>query len=156
MKPLKTAAFFIIILIIQTLVFSRLAIFNAHIDLLLIFTVLAGIFFGPAEGLFIGLISGFFIDILTFPFYVQIFSRGLIGYLSGILQQHIFKDDNAVLFLIIFSSGIITYAFDAVILNQFFNITIVNILKPLLISSLLNMLPTLLMWNLVRSLEIKT
>lgn len=152
MKPVKTIVLFAVLLIAQTLVFSRLQVFNSQIDLLLVFTILVGIFFGPAQGLIAGIISGFFMDILTFPFYIQILSRGLIGYIAGILKQQIFKEDNAVLFLIIFFCSFFIYILEAFLLVQFFDSDIINFIKPILASSLLNMLPVLVIARFVRNL----
>lgn len=140
MKLLKLSIFFSILFILQSIVTSRIEIFGGKADFLLTFTILAGVLFGPAEGILFGALSGFIIDSASSPYYLHLFSRALIGFFSGILKQQIFKDDELILVILVFGLSALTYILEIALLGQFFDKAIWNFIKPLLISSLLNML----------------
>lgn len=140
MRLLKLSVFFSILFILQSVVISRIDFFGGKADFLLIFTILAGVLFGPIEGVLFGALSGFIIDSASCPYYLHIFSRALIGFFAGILKQQIFKDDELILVILVFALSALTYILEIALLGQFFDKTIGNFIKPLLISSILNML----------------
>ena len=84
-------------------------------DLLLIMVICYGLLRGPNEGLLFGLLSGFFLNLLTGGIIgIEALSKMVAGYVSGLLEKNIFKDNLLVPVLAVFVGTLIFDSFSTI------------------------------------------
>lgn len=120
MKYLRTAVFFIVVLLAQSAVFSRLSVLGARMDLVLLFVVVFGIMAGAEKGLAIGVLAGICQDMLYGTGYYFLLGMGFAGFISGAIKGAIIIDDTVTLSAIAFVSIIFYHLFYALIFQYLF------------------------------------
>jgi rod shape-determining protein MreD len=82
------------VLVLETVLMPYIRIFGVAPDLLLVVTVSTGLLYGTREGVAAGLFCGFVTDLMRGRFLgLSAFSKGLTGFLFGLLSERIFKDN---------------------------------------------------------------
>lgn len=90
---------------LQVTVLPQLLLYRLRIDLLLIWVVAFGLLTNPKRGLIFGLSVGLLMDLTLFhPFGLNIFCKGLAGYLTGNLARTFFREQLRLPLLIEFAA----------------------------------------------------
>ncbi len=101
------AFFSIVALVLETSFFSRLQLWGAMPDLMLIAVVFTGLFRGPLYASSLGFIFGLLEDLFMGRLIgVNALSKMLIGYLAGMGKGHVFKENPFVPLIAVFSMTI--------------------------------------------------
>lgn len=92
MIGVKAAAVLLTALVLQAAVVSRIGLFGAHGDLLILVPVTAALTIGPERGAMAGFAAGIAVDLLvTSPFGLTALSYCLVGYGVGALQSGVLR-----------------------------------------------------------------
>ena len=92
MSGLKAALVLLTALVLQAAVVSRLDVFGAHGDLLVLVPVTAALTVGPERGAVAGFAAGLAVDLLvTTPFGLTALSYCLVGYGIGAFQDGVLR-----------------------------------------------------------------
>lgn len=107
MRHLVMTVIFLISLILQSTLFTHLAIAGVKPDLILIFVVLYAFLNGPREGAVIGIIGGLVQDLL-FGQYIGLnaITKLTVGFLFGYLERKIYKENLLIPMLVVFAATI--------------------------------------------------
>ena len=90
-------------------------------DLVLIVVISIGLLRGPDEGLIFGLATGFFLDLVSGGLIgIQAASKMIAGFMIGLLEKTIFKDNLVLPTLAVFISTLVLETFH-IIMYQAFN-----------------------------------
>jgi|GEM_PF-3918312 len=140
MRILRLFIFVLVLFILQTVVLSRLFVFGAHFDVLLVFVICWGLMNGAPEGLAAGILTGLLADASTASTFFFSGIYGAAGYLCGILRSGVFRDDNVVIFGMVLAVTFITRLAEAFSLMQFSGRDVPSFIAAAFLSSLLNIL----------------
>lgn len=92
MTGVKAAVVLVTALVLQAAVVSRLGVFGAHGDLLVLVPVTAALTVGPERGAMAGFAAGIAVDLLvTTPFGLTALSYCLVGYGIGAFQAGVLR-----------------------------------------------------------------
>ncbi len=138
MRQIKAVIFLFVLFIIQTVIFSRLPLFGICLDLFAGFVVIWGLKEGPAGGFLIGLIAGIFADSMYGTGQVFMFSAALLGFVAGTLKGAVFKDQNLVMYVLVFAGNIAYSLISSSMLQNYFDISLYAFWNKTLLSAVLN------------------
>lgn len=92
MTGLKAFLVLLTALVVQASVVSRLGIFGAHADLLILVPIAAGLTAGPERGAMAGFAAGIAVDLLvTTPFGLTALAYCMVGYGVGAFQSGVLR-----------------------------------------------------------------
>ena len=101
-RPLMYASI-ALLLVIHVALLDRIEIYGATPDILLIFVVFIGLFFGPGPGLEAGIAAGFGKDLFAFDnFGANAFILGIVGVIAGAINTKIFRESGLTRSLLVF------------------------------------------------------
>ena len=106
-------------------------------DLVLILVISIGLLRGPDEGLIFGLAAGFFVDLLSGGIVgIQAVTKMAAGFLVGLLEKTIFKDNLVLPTLAVFGATVIFETFHIVMYQAFnanyhLSLTFVTLILPM-------------------------
>lgn len=105
MRYLIMTILFFISLVLQSTLFSHLTVAGVKPDLVLVLVVFYALFQGPQEGALVGLIGGLLQDMM-FGQYIGLnaLANLVIGYLIGLLERKIYKENLLIPTIILFLS----------------------------------------------------
>jgi len=153
MKIFKIVSSIILIYLLQVTIFSRLTVFGVKADLLLIFTTLFAVTYGAENGFLIGLLCGLVQDVLGGSFYIQAFSKAILGFLMGTFKESVFGTEEGVALTAVFVATVTNFILETVMLFFFFGKPFASPLvlaEVLVISSLYNSLLSPLFYPIVK------
>ncbi|SHJ52706.1 rod shape-determining protein MreD [Tepidibacter formicigenes] len=136
----------ITVVILENSVLNYIDIFSLSINMSIIYISIISLFLKRNQGAFIGLIVGLFKDILVGRFLgVNAVLFFLIGYIYGILQDKIFKDNSITIVILIFFSSIFESSINFIFFKSFFGSDkiIFSIYKGFIVIPLLNVIVAL-------------
>ncbi len=94
MKPFAWALFLVVTLVVQTTVLPLIAVAGARPDLLLLVVVSAGLLLGREHGVGMGFFAGLLQDLASGNvFGVNVLSKTAAGYVAGLVEQKVFKEN---------------------------------------------------------------
>ena len=97
-------------LVLESTVFARMAVFGAKPDLLLVFTVYAGVFGGRAEGVRAGIGLGLVEDLFLGRFLgINALIKGFAGYLAGMVEKEIVKENMFIPVFAVWALSLVHY-----------------------------------------------
>lgn len=97
MTAAKAAAVLLTALVLQAAVVSRLVVFGAHADLLVLVPIAAALTIGPERGAVAGFAAGIAVDLLvTTPFGLTALSYCIVGYAIGVFQDGVLRSTAAL------------------------------------------------------------
>ncbi len=112
MKPFVWGLFLVATLVIQTTVLPLIAVAGARPDLLLLVVVSAGLLLGREHGVGMGFFAGLLQDLASGNIFgVSALSKTATGYVAGLVERKVFKENVllpllAVIIATIFNSAI--------------------------------------------------
>ncbi len=138
MFTIRSAIFFGVIYVFQSVVLSKISILGAHPDMLLTSVIVWGLMRGPGEGLIVGFITGFMTDIFSSGIYIFTFTRSVGGLLSGTAGARFLRSDDAVIMPGVFIISLLIYSIDAFTISSLQGYTISDLLIKAVISGAMN------------------
>jgi len=148
-RLLRISLFIIIIILIQSMLFSVFNIFGAKIDLILIFVVLWAALRGPEEGLIIGFVFGLFQDFLSVNYYGNTLAKMILGFLVGVVKTKIYEIQYNLSGLFVFIFCFASFILNYFIFTYFLGLKIEFSLFHLILSAVLNSLISYLCFPLI-------
>jgi len=105
---------FMLAVFIQNTVLDSLQLFGVKPDLVLVLVIFSALLRGPKEGAFWGFVAGFLLDIAAGSYFgLQALTLMTAGYLAGVAQTALYKDNPFVVALVTlvvgFLAGLISY-----------------------------------------------
>ncbi len=98
----------LLVVSLQSTATHYMSFYGIRLDLVMVFVVFTGAFYGKKYGLMIGFFCGLIVDLLNMGLFgFHIFYFLTIGYFSGLLQKKFFEDNYIMPFLLV---GIFTFA----------------------------------------------
>lgn len=139
MRYLKFGLLFLIAAVIQSTILARVTIFSIRIDLFLIIVISFALLKGRKTGMIVGFIVGFIQDLLVGRFLgLHAISRMIVGYLLGLMEQRVFKENLIVPILAAFIGTIIAeFIVWFISLFLFWHYPFLNALKQVILPSAL-------------------
>ncbi len=138
MRQIRLIALTIILLLLQSVVFSRLTLFGSTTDLPLIFVILVGILAGKREGFIYGALAGFLADIASGTAYFSLFILPLFGFMSGFMKEAVVSEDSAVLYAVIFAFSFLSVFLRGWLLNNYMGADLTGLVPVSLVSAAMN------------------
>lgn len=87
-------------LILQSTLFSKLTLWGAKPDLLLILTIYIAFLKGVKKGAFVGIVLGLLEDLFMAKYIgLNALAKGLVGFVIGFLEKRMYKDNFIVSFV---------------------------------------------------------
>ncbi|MCX5748734.1 MAG: hypothetical protein NTZ10_00595 [Candidatus Saganbacteria bacterium] len=138
MRIIRLFLFILVIFVLQTVVLTHIRLFGAYFCPLLALVIIWGLMKGTVEGFFAGLLSGFLMDISAANILFFTVTYPLAGYLCGLARESVFRDEDTVIFAVVFLGSLITFLAEALLLSQFFGRNNPGFWTTAVISALLN------------------
>ena len=127
-------------------------------NLIIIFVLFIGLFSTQVTGITYGVLLGIFIDIIMGKrIGITGIMLGIVGLLGGILDRNFSKESKLTIIIMVILSTFI-YEIGAYIFGYFmykYDIEILSFIKILLIESLYNVILTIILYPLIKSLGYK-
>lgn len=110
MKVARSVIFIFMMFLFQTVVLSHLRPLGGSLDLMVCIVITWGLMRGVVEGLFAGLFAGLLMDVFTVNvlFFMPLYS--VMGIISGLLRESVFRDEDAVFYFSVLFGGLLSYA----------------------------------------------
>lgn len=155
MRSFRVALIIFSVYLLQTIIASRFPVFGVRVDLLLVFTTLFAVYYGPEQGFMAGLICGITQDIFgTGPFFNAI-SKSLMGFLVGTFKESVLGTEEAVAVTAVAVATITNFILELMIMFFFFGKPLASIgvlFATLLLSCLYNSALAPVMYMLIKAL----
>lgn len=106
MQP-KVLGIFVLVAFLQVTLLDAVGISGIKPDLVMVLVVFYGFLYGPREGAFWGFAGGFFLDAAAGSYFgLNALVHLVAGYLAGVVQAALYKDNPFVVALITFLIGL--------------------------------------------------
>lgn len=84
---LRQALYGLAVVLLQWLLFSRLGLWGAYPDVVLLFVAFTGLRFGRVPGTLTGFFTGFLLDVTLNTWGLHMLLKTLVGFITGIFQS---------------------------------------------------------------------
>ena len=142
MRTFKLILIAIFLIILQTVVLSRLKVFGVSTDLPIAFAALLAYLRGPREGFWFGALAGFSADVFSPERFVFAAAVSLACFVLGLLKNKFFSEEEAVMFIFVFAGTFFSYLFGSWILTGLYGKALSGAWALMFSVSLLNTLFT--------------
>lgn len=153
MKIFKTIFLILFIYIIQVTIISRFSLFTVSPDILLVTITLFAVSNGAEKGFALGVIGGILQDILGGTFFINMLTKGLLGFLVGTFKESIFGTEETVALTAVLVATITDFILYALLIFFFFNkpiATPASLLVMLILSCIYNCLLAPVMYPIIK------
>jgi len=99
----------VFLIVLQTVVLSRLKLFGVSADLPVAFAALLAYIYGPREGFWFGALAGFFADVISPEKFVFVVAVSLTCFILGMLKDRFFNEEEIVMFVFVFAGTFFSY-----------------------------------------------
>ncbi len=142
MRILKLFLIMFFLVILQTVLLSRLSVLGVSSDLPIAFACLAAFLIGPREGFWLGALAGFSADVFSPEKFVFAITVSLTCFVLGLLKERFFNEEDFVMFAFVFVGTFLSYLCGSWILSGLYGKEIFGTWTVILTVSLLNTLFT--------------
>ena len=122
MRSLRAGLVLLTAIVLQAAVVSRLGIFGAHADILVLVPIAVALVDGPERGAMAGFVAGLAVDLLsTTPFGLTALAYSVVGFVVGAFQHGVLRNSvvlpvaSAVLGAAL---GVVVWALTATVIGQ--------------------------------------
>ena len=132
----------VFLVLLQTVVLSRLKVFGVSVDLPIAFAALLAYIGGPREGFWFGALAGFSADVFSPERFVFVAAVSLTCFILGVLKERFFSEEEAVMFVFVFFGTFFSYFLSSWILTGLYGKELSGAWPLIFLVSLLNTLFT--------------